>query len=288
MFGPNNKTRINQDINFHHREEKFFSIYKELVEAFKETFNISNDYDVIIVNGSGTLAIETVVFSYLGKFRMDGASGKFKTRWESLLSAYKKLDNKNGSSFYCQLETSNSTLQTFENSFFVDCISSFPYLMPPSDAKIWATVSSKCLGSVPVLGVIVYKKDIVDSILDKSFYSYLNLANLIEFKKTFQTPQTPPIPLYMDFLEKLKNFNTNALIEKINYRCDQITNILGRDNFIGNTRCPVLTFNKALIKPNMNKYNIYGSNSKSSQTRQIFVYSQDDAEFESFIKDLKK
>ena len=288
MFGPNNKTKINQSINFHHREDTFFSIYRDLVETFKSLFDIPNDYDVLIINGSGTLAIETIVFSYLGKFRMDGADGKFKTRWESLLSTYQKLDNINGSSFYCQLETSNSTLQTLEDSFFVDCISSFPYLTPPKEAKIWATVSSKCLGSVPVLGVIVYKKDIIDSFVDKSFYSYLNFANLTEFKKTFQTPQTPPIPLYMDFLEKLQNFDRLALIEKINYRCDEITNVLGRHNFIGNTRCPVLTFNKSLINSDMNKYNIYGSNSTSSDTRQIFVYSQDDEEFESFIQDLKK
>ena len=159
---------------------------------------------------------------------------------------------------------------------------------PPEDCKIWATVSSKCLGSVPVLGVIVYKKEIKESFIDKSFYSYLNLANLAEFKRTFQTPQTPPIPLYMDFLEKLKSFDLKNLIEKINYRCDEITNILGKDNFIGNTRCPVLTFDKSLLKSQIDKYNIYGSNSVTSNTRQIFVYSQDDHEFDSFIKDLKQ
>ena len=160
--------------------------------------------------------------------------------------------------------------------------------MPPKESQIWATVSSKCLGSVPVLGVIVYKKEIIDSFVDKSFYSYLNLKNLIEYKKTLQTPQTPPIPLYMDFLEKLQNFDKLALIQKINYRCDQITSILGKENFIGEIKCPVLTFNKSLIKPHMSKYNIYGTHSTGSDIRQIFVYSQDDKEFESFIKDLKK
>ena len=127
-----------------------------------------------------------------------------------------------------------------------------------------------------------------EQFIDKSFYSYLNLSNLIEFNKSFQTPQTPPIPLYMDFLQKLQSFNTHNLIEKINYRCDEITSILGKDNFIGDTRCPVLTFNKSLLKPHIKKYNIYGSNSVGSDIRQIFVYSQDDQEFDSLIKDLKK
>ena len=288
MFGPNNKTEIKQTINFHHREETFFSIYKDIQDTFRELFSISDDHDILIVNGSGTLAIESVVFSYLGKFKMIGAEGKFKTRWESLLSTYKKLDQDHGSSFYCQLETSNSTIQTYKDSFFVDCISSFPYVLPPKDSKIWATVSSKCLGSVPVLGVIVYKKEMKEQFIDKSFYSYLNLSNLIEFNKSFQTPQTPPIPLYMDFLQKLQSFNTHNLIEKINYRCDEITSIFGKDNFIGDTRCPVLTFNKSLLKPHIKKYNIYGSNSVGSDIRQIFVYSQDDQEFDSLIKDLKK
>lgn len=287
MFGPNNKTAISQKINFHHREETFFSIYKDIQEVFKDKFNISNDYDLVIVNGSGTLAIETVIFSFLGKFKVDGYEGKFKTRWESLLSTYKKLDKKNGKSFYCQLETSNSSLQTLENSFFVDCISSFPYVDPPKESHIWATVSSKCLGSVPVLGLIVYKKSLKDLFIDKSFYSYLNLSNLIEFKKTYQTPQTPPMPLYMDLLEKLKTFDTKNLRDLIDYRCDRITEILGKENFVGNTRCPVLTFDKSLLKSNMDKYNIYGSNSIGS-TRQIFVYSQDEKEFNEFIRDLKK
>jgi aspartate aminotransferase-like enzyme len=288
MFGPNNKTQINQNINFHHREDDFFYIYADLISEFKKTFNITDDFDVLIVNGSGSLAIETVIFSFLGKFKMIGVEGKFKNRWESLLATHNKLDNEKGMNFYCQLETSNSTLQEYENNFFIDCVSSFPYVSPPKDTNIWATVSSKCLGSVPVLGVLIFRKDLLRSFVDKSYYSYLNFLNLVEFRKTNQTPQTPPIPLYMDFLEKLRDFNSQELIEKINYRCDQIVNILGKDNFIGDTRCPVLTFNKSLLHDRMNKYKIYGSSSKGSDIRQIFVYSQDDNDFDEFIIDLKK
>ena len=136
--------------------------------------------------------------------------------------------------------------------------------------------------------MLVFRKDLLASFIDKSYYSYLNFLNLVEFKKTNQTPQTPPIPLYMDFLEKLRDFDSQKLIEKINYRCDQIIHILGKDNFIGDTRCPVLTFNKSLLHDRMSKYKIYGSSSKGSDIRQIFVYSQDDNDFDEFISDLKK
>ena len=288
MFGPNVKTRIDQLVDFHHRESRFFDLYRELVDTFKVRFSLSADYEVVIVNGSGTLAIETIVYSFLGTFKLQGAEGNFRTRWESLLTNYGKLDNSKGMSFFCQLETSRSILQNFDNPFFVDCVSSFPYVSPPKDAQVWVTVTSKILGAAPVLGVVVFKKSILESFRDKSHYSYLNFLNLVEFGKFNQTPQTPPIPLYLDFLEKLKVFNVTECIDSINYRCDILTEILGKENFIGDTRCPVLTFNKDLIGDVASKYDIYGSHSASSPLRQIFVYAQDDQEFELLVKDLRK
>ena len=289
MFGPNIPGVISEKILFHHREKDFFDLYADVISTFKNRFNISDDYKVAIVNGSGTLAIESFVFSFKESLKLLGVPGDFKKRWKSLLTTYGKYNIESENSFYCQYETSRSTYQYFPNPTLLDCVSSFPYYDVPLGTKCWVTVSSKMIGAAPVLGIIVIRKDLIDKLEDKSKYSYLNLNNLLEYRKYNQTPQTPMIPLYADFLKKLSSFNKVELKDRIIYRCQRLVSIIGEENIIGDREGPVLTLSPDYHIPETieHDYAIYGSQSISKKTRQIFVYSESDKTFDEMIKRYK-
>jgi aspartate aminotransferase-like enzyme len=286
MFGPNIPGVISENISYHHREKHFFDIYSDVIMTFKSIFEIQDDYEVVIVNGSGTLAIETFIFSYKEHLNLLGTAGDFKKRWESLLCTYGKIDMESQNNFYCQYETSRSTYQYYPNPTLLDCVSSFPYYEIPQGTKCWVTVSSKMLGAAPVLGIIVIRKDLINKLEDRSKYSTLNLANLLEYGKYNQTPQTPMIPLYLDLLRKLTSFKKEELKERINYRCQRLVSIIGKENIIGDLEGPVLTLSQDYHIPTTIEYDyaIYGSQSISKKTRQIFVYSESDKTFDEMIK----
>ena len=108
MFGPNVSSLINANIDFHHREPRFFDVMSEIKMLFNEKFKLNNEFEILIQTGSGSLAIETVINSYNGKFNLVGIEGNFKSRWNNMLNAYNKHDME-GMQFHVQCETSKST-----------------------------------------------------------------------------------------------------------------------------------------------------------------------------------
>ena len=113
-------------------------------------------------------------------------------------------------------------------------------------------------------------------------FSYLNLSRYKEFSNINQTPSTAPTQLFEHLEKVIDNFNILKLRDKINSNSKKITDAIGIENIIGETVCPVITFNKKLIATSVaRKFNLYGLNTKSNNY-QIFTYSCDDHEYESF------
>jgi hypothetical protein len=292
MFGPNKSDNISELVNFHHREENFFSILRDLKQLIREKFDIDNNSEIVIINGSGTLTMELIIASFTSSFFTSGVKGKFIDRWSDMLLLYKKR-SKNGKKLHVQYETSISTHNKMKDneSFFVDGISSFPYYSMPKNSNIFVTVSSKILGASPVLGIIIVKKDILNNFISYNEETYLNLNRWIKYSETNQTPFTPSISLYMDLLKKVYLLNIKEIKDKINYVSDQLIGLFGAENILGDLRGPAITFkNKNLISKKIrDRYKIYGTQNLDSNSKmQIFTYSEEIREYEKLFKDLRK
>jgi aspartate aminotransferase-like enzyme len=293
MFGPNARTSIRVDIDYHHREEKFFSIYENILRRLRSIFRIDDSFEIVIVTGSGTATMETVLSSYRGTFRVGGAEGTFRNRWIELAKHYHKLDDR-GDLIIVQLETSKSILNDAgdEEPFFVDGISSFPYYDIPPQAKIFVTVSSKILGAAPVLGIVIFKKSLVDRFIPADDFTYFNVNRLLIYGRERQTPHTPAIPLFADLLAKLERFDLPKTRARIDHHSEILVDAFGEENFIGQRRCPVLTLRDPDMLPPwiLEKYSIYGYRplGKAKKNLQIFTYSEKTRWYEHLARDLKK
>lgn len=287
MFGPNKTLDFSGKIESHHREPLFMDVISEIKEVFKAKFNISDDYEVIVITGSGTLAVESFIFSTLKKLNLVGINGEFKSRWTKLLEHHGKMGSSTDLPFCVQLETSVSGVNKIENPYFVDAVSAFPYYDIPEGTKAWVTVTSKILGSAPVLGVLVFKKEILDDLISEDVFTYLNVRRMYNSSLINQTHHTPAMALYIDFLEKLKDFDLEATRKQIDRNSDLIVEALGEDNIVGEKRCPVITVKSGVIPQDLcMKYNLYGSHIESHLI-QIFTYAESDESYENLARELK-
>ena len=290
MFGPNTYIDYPTSISFSHRDKQFIEVYKELKETFSEKFNLQ-DYDILFIGGSGTTAIESVVWSTLNDIEVSGVGGVFKNKWERLVKTY----GKEGSSKYyrdilfCKLETSNSSyyeeIISRWNGSIVDAISSFPYYDIPKGVNIFVTCVNKQLGGFPGLSIVGVKKSFWNRIKDSDEFTYLNLRRYHEYGLKNQTPTTTPTQIYEHFLHRLKNFDIDELRKKINKNSELIVNTIGKENTIGDSPCPVITIPKKNIPEIIaRKWNLYGLQT-DSKNYQIFTYSCDDEDYKKFCND---
>ena len=283
MFGPNTHIKSILTISYSHRDNEFFDLYKDTVRRFKKIFNLNN-YDILLIPGSGTVGIESVISSLKDNIQVIGNNGVFFKRWEEMINGYNKLGNKN--IIYCQLETSNSSY--FEhNEGIVDCISSFPYYDIPKNTEVFITCVNKQLGSYPGLAVVGVKKDCWNKFKKSSNVSYLNLYRYFKYSKQNQTPSTAPTHLFQHLNIILRTFDLEKLRNYIDNISEMIVNAVGSSNIIGEKKCPVITINKDIIPIEIaNKYQLYGINT-DSDNYQIFTYSCNKKLYEKFCKDLK-
>lgn len=290
MFGPNTSKKISLDINFHHREKYFYDVINNIKQTIRSLFSISDDFEILIINGSGTFTMEVVISSINKLLKPIGVDGKFKKRWKDMAIGYNKFSDK-GESIVVQYETSISTYNSIsdENNFIVDGVCAFPFYSIPNNCSIYVTVSSKLLGSAPVLGLVFIKKTILKSFDEKNRFSTLNISNWLEYSSFNQTPYTPSIPLYFDLLETLNNFELNKLKNKIIQNSNHLVDILNPENIIGDLVGPALTIKDNIIPQSLiEKYKLYGSEVLGQKKIQIFTYSESEELYNSFFSDLKK
>ena len=285
MFGPNTHIKSQLKVSYSHRDNEFFDLYKDTIRRFKKIFNLNN-YDILFIPGSGTVGIESVIYSLKGKIQVIGNKGVFFKRWESMINTYKKSGNEY--TLYCQLETSNSSYFECNENCIVDCISSFPYYSIPKSTNIFITCANKQLGSYPGLAIVGVKKSFWDHLKTDNEMSYLNLRRYFKYGELNQTPSTAPTQLFKHFNSVLETFNLNQLKTKIKTNSELLTKSIGINNIIGDITGPVITVHKDIIPIKIaSKYQLYGINT-NSKYYQIFTYSCEDKLYIKFCKELKK
>ncbi|EGQ9836765.1 hypothetical protein [Vibrio cholerae] len=288
MFGPNTHFCSTEIINYSHRDAAFFKLFQNLTSAIKDKFEL-DAYDIIFVPGSGTLSIESVMFSLLNKVQVLGNDGVFKDRWQKMSDYYNNTKKGRGvERLFCQLETSRSLVNVEPDGNIVDAISAFPYYHLPKNTDIFVTCSNKILGSFVGLGIIGIKKEAWDRLSDDSVFSYLNLRRYKNFSLLNQTPSTTPTNIYEHLYKNIKSLDLSALRYNIDMHSDMIVDCIGSDNIIGERRCPVITLKPNTVSQDIaEKFSLYGlSTGKSSY--QIFTYSSISKEYEEFCKAIKR
>jgi len=282
MFGPNTHVKSSAIISYSHRDNEFFDLYKDTVNRFKKVFKLKN-YDILFIPGSGTVGIESVMATLNRKINIIGKDGGFKSRWQKMAQAYDKIGS--DVNFYCHLETSNSSINTYPSGI-VDCVSSFPYYEIPKNAEVFITCANKQIGSYPGLAIVGVRKDCWGLFNQELKMSYLNLYRYYEYGLKKQTPSTAPTHLFKHLNDILRTFDLDKLKEKIDNMSELLSTAIGDPNIIGERKCPVITVNKDIIPIALaNKYQLYGINT-NSENYQFFTYSCNEKLYKKFCKEL--
>lgn len=210
-FGPSSSKY------YSHRSDKFKAVYGLVKDKFKRAYNISSEYDVLFVTGSGNLVNEMVISSFVGNVIVDSYDGHFTNRLKMFANMYNNNVSNCTLLSYVQFETSDMVLrhkpEIPANIVHVDCVSSFPYYSLP-DADIITTVSGKQLCLPPGLGIIIYKKTIL-KYLKPVTESYLSLRKHIEYNNINMTPNTPSIGL-LDIISNSDLMTKYEIRQRIN------------------------------------------------------------------------
>lgn len=288
-FGPNNRALFGDGPTFHHRSPDYSQLITDLESLFRERFNVPKSSSVLFLTGSGTLANEAVAFSLREPVYVQGEQFEFGYRLSRLCAAHSSLDQSllKGRQAWVAYETSCSKLNHFEHKSmafnFVDAVSSFPYYDPDPSWDIWTTVSSKQLGALPVVSIVVVSAAGWDSLLHASdAYSYLNLARYRDFQyQKQQSPHTPSIALLDDLRSSLAMFDTSQLRQRCDHAREVLAHALPAEAIIGEG--PVLTVKEEFISPEIAaKYGLY----RGKAAWQIFLWAGTPTEVESLAKEL--
>ena len=87
MYVPNTHIKDSLKVSYYHRDNKFFTLYKEVDTLFKSTFNLE-EYTLLYIPGSGTVGIEAVIRSVTPIVNLIGNEGRFKSRWQELTNQW--------------------------------------------------------------------------------------------------------------------------------------------------------------------------------------------------------
>ncbi|MBD5116124.1 MAG: hypothetical protein HDT48_01245 [Ruminococcaceae bacterium] len=287
MFGPNTYFDNQVNICYSHRDKVFFDLFGEVRKRFSDTFNL-NEYDILFVPGSGTIGVESVMYSFKHRIKVIGVDGTFKKRWTEFSKNRPAQKNRNMTfEMFCLLETSCSKNYCKEGCI-VDAISGFPYYDIPSKTVAFITCLNKQLGSYVGLSVVGVRKNKWNLFIDEGVMSYLNLARYKSYHSINQAPSTSPTFIYEHFNEVLKSFDLDAFRKRLDTVSEMIVNTVGEENIIGNKKGPVITLKNGVVPDELaRKYDIYGYWA-GRPNYQMFTYTQKVDEYGKFLKELKE
>ncbi len=235
-----------------HREPEFSNLFKNVREKLIKVFRGNEkNYSAVVIGGSGTSATETLLSSILhdDKKLLVVANGAFGERINEIcelhglttsylhyewgefpkldeIEARLKEDPTIEAVSMVLMETSTGMLnpvretgelcKKYDKSFIVDAISALggePLDMVKDNVDYCLTNTNKCLGGLPVLGIICYKKSIIEKSKDvKPRSYYLDFFKYIKYSdKENQTPFTPQIPLFYMLDEALNQLIKEGL-----------------------------------------------------------------------------
>jgi len=234
--GPvNEKNPIFPEIG--HREPEFEELYKSIKSKLYKVFKADEkDFEIVIINGSGTAALETVISSIV-TYPLILSNGAFGDRLIEICEA-NHIDRESymphwGNPFnievieqklkrYYQiqevmmvyLETSTGMLnqireigelcRKYKKTFIVDAMSALACEeldMEKDNIDFCISSSNKGIGGPAVLSFACCRKRELGGYYNRSFY--LNLDKHIAYGRINQTPTTPSIPLFYILNERL-------------------------------------------------------------------------------------
>jgi aspartate aminotransferase-like enzyme len=271
MFGPNTLTEFDSVDNYHHRSDEFRKLLTDIELEFVEKFGLQ-DYDILFLTGNGTFANEAVIYSLKYPLQVEYPDADFGLRLARTAAAHPKWGDRSRTvAVYTVYETSISrhNLEPVGELLFADMVSAFPYWLPSKSVDIFTTVSSKQLGALPVLGIVGIRKGL--NILDPGVWSSLSLSTHLRFREQHETMTTPAIPLYVDLLRAVREFDRDSFIEKIDRRRRMVIDAVGLENVIGDG--PVVTLRKCKATDIPGTY-------PAKTGSQVFLWSGTDMEYE--------
>jgi len=231
----------------------FREIKERLLYAFGVE-NKSDKFGVVVVGGSGTSATETLLSSILHKNKKNLIiiNGAFGERIKEICDLYKiktislnygwggypnlkeiektiKDNNEIESVSVVHMETSTGMLNPINKIgkickkhnklFIVDAISSLggeKLNMNKDNIDYCITNTNKCLGGLPVLGIICFRKSILKKASDISPRSYyLDFFKYIKYAEQNQTPFTPMISMFYMLNQALKELKKEGIERRI-------------------------------------------------------------------------
>lgn len=308
MFGPNSRALfgVGPEFGFHHREPSYRRLLQQTTDLFRRKFNLAEDTIVFFITGSGTLANEIVISSLhragAWRVRPGAGRGEFGQRLWRMAHGHGRLlvdesqtylQSPPGFDHYAMAayETGESRVVNPEwpvggaGLRFADCVSSFPYYPLPEGTNVWTTVSSKQLGALPVLGIIVVEqaawKWLTD---DRDCYSYLSLRRWRErLEMDGESPHTPAIPLLYDLNEQLLRLDLAKLRSMVERRRKWIERVVPKQGLLGEG--PVCTIKSGWLGLKLiKKWGLY----RSTHGSQLFLWSGTDEQYQEFLWDYEQ
>jgi aspartate aminotransferase-like enzyme len=234
-----------------HRSDEFREVVKSLEEKMIKHFDSSR---VALLTGSGTLAIESMVFSLLkrGEKVIVFTYGEFSNRLLDSINrrgcttkVYSKpagegfsledvkvaLDENKDADAVALVHNETSTGIAFRNlgevaklvknsgkKFIVDSVSGFAAY--EIDVNNWhidaiATGSQKALASVPGMGFVALSEEGVSELHDDDMPNYLNLKLALKFQDKRETPFTPSTGAFFASLRAAEILEMEGLKNRI-------------------------------------------------------------------------
>jgi len=278
------------DVSYSHRSIEFKNLYREILRLLREKYQVPSEYGVVLIQGSATSAIESVLYSLSHiKFRFL-CTGVFGQRAEKIYTRISERQNtkKVGNGlYYVQFETSKSKYSSLAYNLddydlvVADCVSGFGYYPLPK-VNVAITSSAKILGGLPALGIVIYDEKALSYF--KGGIDYLDILKYIELGVDFQTPHTPMLPQMMSLQKQLEDPISRKQIET-----NSNSLVSSKIVFCGETKSPVLTVcspGYSSVKDTFREHNIevYHNSAYMEDQFQVSMYNYRDERYYSLLR----
>ena len=288
MFGPNTARNFSSAVRSSHRSQSAGSEISELKDLIRDSLG-KPDWEIMILFGSGTLAMESLIASCQMPVHMENIDGTFGQRWQSMIEKYQAGMHKVGvesTSISVLFETSTS-LYRESSADIVDAICAFPYFPVPQSAKAMVFGPNKMIGSVAGLNFVAADSEYLDGILGNQEFSVLSLSNYRDFSAKNSHPTTYPDFLVSDLIDKFSSLDPSAVRRRIDEKFHLLVELFDPDAIIGSRPSPVLTVKQEALPASLiEKWELY-TKPTSGGICQIFLYSEDDALYYQLARDLR-
>jgi hypothetical protein len=265
-------------------------LLRETVSLFKERFGVPASHDVLLLTGSGTLANQAALYTFGSGWSVRQPELEFGGRLKRFLQTEGLYKPESSNTAWVLYDTDTSHLNEAPASShglqMADCVSAFPYYSPPASADVWTTVSSKQLGALPVLGIVVVSPRAWEHarfLTNSDHYSYLNLLRWRNAQLNDESPYTPAIPLVEDLRDVLASFDAHNFSSMIDSRRRACERALG-GAVVGEG--PVVTVAPGAISDEVaTRLDLYR---RRGGGHQVFLWSGTDEQYERMLSEIAR